>query len=140
MERSCPAATFEGLATSPHIRASMPTWPTLSICSPSRVQLAGLFATATFEGHIGISSLGACTAAAGDAADGFSIGQGEQLLSCFAIAQGAQLLRCLSIGQGEQLRMPAVQCTGASCAAAGDVKCQLPAGRAASCFTGHSLG
>ncbi|PRW34057.1 transport SEC31-like protein B isoform A [Chlorella sorokiniana] len=38
-------------------------------------QLAGLFATATFEGHIGISSLGACTAAAGDVSDGFSIGQ-----------------------------------------------------------------
>lgn len=44
------------------------------------LQLAGLFATATFEGHIGISSLGACTAAAGDASDGFSIGQGAKFL------------------------------------------------------------
>ena len=39
-------------------------------------QLAGVFATATFEGQVGISSLAACTAGGGEA-DGFSIGQGE---------------------------------------------------------------
>ena len=39
-------------------------------------QLAGVFATATFEGQIALSSLSACTAVGGEA-DGFSIGQGE---------------------------------------------------------------
>jgi hypothetical protein len=39
-------------------------------------QLAGVFATATFEGQVGISSLAACTAGGGES-DGFSIGQGE---------------------------------------------------------------
>lgn len=44
-------------------------------------QLAGVFATATYEGQIGVSSLSACTAVgAGDASDGFSIGQGEWAL------------------------------------------------------------
>lgn len=62
----------------PHQLPMSPENPPLLPRIPA-LQLAGLFATATFEGHIGISSLGACTAAAGDASDGFSLGQGAQL-------------------------------------------------------------
>ncbi|KAL4425258.1 hypothetical protein ABPG75_009274 [Micractinium tetrahymenae] len=43
-------------------------------------QLAGVFATATFEGQIALSSLSACTNAAAEA-DGFSIGQAAPLAS-----------------------------------------------------------
>jgi len=68
-------------------------------CHPS-TQLAGLFATATFEGHIGISSLGACTAAAGDAQDGFSISQGAQLLS-LVVGMGRMVLGTCSAATGD---------------------------------------
>ncbi len=40
-------------------------------------QLAGVFATATFEGQVSLCSLSGMGGAGGDA-DGFSIGQGEQ--------------------------------------------------------------
>jgi hypothetical protein len=50
--------------------------------------LAGVFATATFEGQVGISSLSSCTAVGGEA-DGFSFGQGESCLlpHCFTYAR-----------------------------------------------------
>lgn len=43
-------------------------------------QLAGVFATATFEGQLGVSSLSACTAP-GAEADGFAIGAGASAVA-----------------------------------------------------------
>ena len=56
-------------------------------------QLAGIFATATYEGQVSISSLAACSAAVGAGggdADGFSFGQGAVRRG--AVRRGAMLL------------------------------------------------
>ncbi|PSC76171.1 transport SEC31-like protein B isoform B [Micractinium conductrix] len=60
-------------------------------------QLAGVFATATFEGQIALSSLSACTAVGGEA-DGFSIGQAVPMAA--KVKAPAWLMRPVSAAFG----------------------------------------
>lgn len=68
---SCPASSLSDCQRPDSLTVPCPALPAAQ-WAPG--QLAGVFATATFEGQLGVSSLSACTAPGAEADGGFSIG------------------------------------------------------------------